>query len=105
MATKPKTLKYSYGELKLTETSSGDLKLEVNIEQADRTPEQVLDRIRATLCGLQYVLNNNESEIQGLGEAFIEGMETGIRAMQSGRVGSTLKSDDKDKPTMGFHAP
>lgn len=99
--TKPKVEKkkppLSYGSLTLIETRSGDLRIEIDIGQAERTSEQLMDRLRATLCGLQYVLNKNESEIHSLGEAYLEGLENGVAS-------SRPKPSSQTGPKIGFHA-
>jgi hypothetical protein len=105
--TKPKTKKreYSFGTLSLIETASGELRLAVDVEQVETTSEEIMHRIRSLMSGLAYMYNRNGDTIEGLGEAYIEGMETGIHAMQA--------KIDKDKggsnsgdggPTMGFRA-
>ena len=99
--TKPKTNPdLSYGLFKIIETEDGDLRLVVDIHAADKTPEALLDRLRATLCGMQYVLNKNEEEVLHLGEAYIEGLETGLRAAR----GSEKISPEEAVAKMGFHA-
>lgn len=101
MATRTKPVKNSsYGIIKLVATDDGEYRLEVNIEQSDNANEQVMDRIRATICGLQYLLNKNEEMVHNLGEAFIDGMETGIRASSMG----SKKDSPTERSTMGFHA-
>lgn len=82
----------------MRETSDGALTFEMLVKPSPNTPHELLDRLRAALCGLQYVFTKNEAEIVNLGEAYMEGIEVGARLV----TGS--KGSKEDSPKVGFHA-
>ena len=80
------------------EIVEGNISVEMHLSQSTRTSKETLNRIKATLCGLQFLLSKNEDEIVRLGEAYLDGVEVGMNL--------TIKEkEDKDElPKVGFRA-
>lgn len=97
-----KKFKGSFGTIAFIETPDGSLKLNVDVFQGKHTSEEMMSRIRAIVCGMKYLYSHNDDEVEALGAAYMDGLETGIGVMQqkpkkpSGEGGSG--------PKIGFSA-
>jgi hypothetical protein len=94
----------SFGTLSFIETRDGDLRMAVDIEQNEGTSEDLMFRIRSTLCGLSYLYNKNGEHVEAMGEAYIEGLETGIESMKKKDTPSGSSGPNEHGATMGFRA-
>jgi hypothetical protein len=103
MTEKTKKFKGSFGTIAFIETPNGDLRLNVDVFQGKHTTEEMMHRIRAIVCGIKHVYNRNTSEIESLGDAYMDGLETGISAMQDKKKKPEPESGDGG-PKIGFNA-
>lgn len=100
--TEKKKFKGSFGTIAFIETPNGDLRLNVDVFQGKHTTEEMMQRIRAIVCGMKHVYSKNVDEIESLGGAYMDGLETGIGVMQQKKP--KTPPDGDDGPKMGFHA-
>lgn len=68
----------SFGVITVIEDGN-DIKLAVEVDSNDTSPEDIIERIKAVISGMLYVYDKDRSAVEALGQAYLDGVETGIR--------------------------
>jgi hypothetical protein len=98
-----KKFKGSYGTLAFIEMPNGEIRFTVDVHQGKHTSESIIHRIRSIVCGIRHVYSTDPDEITQLGEAYLDGLETGIMSMQDRKKKPDPEAGGNSSK-IGFHA-
>jgi len=101
--TDKKKFKGSFGTIAFIEMPNGGIRLNVDVFQGKHTTEEMMHRIRAIVCGIKHIYSNGEEDVAQLGEAYLDGLETGIMSMQQKKK-PTPEGGEGNGSKIGFHA-
>lgn len=90
----------AFGTIALIEDKNGKLEMRCDIIETDGVPDSVMDRIKAAVAGLAYMYETQTEEVDRLGGAYLNGLETGITITK--QMQKTAAKDGE--PKAGFHA-